>query len=113
MQRLLNSDNAVANVIGDGAAAEQSGAFYTTRPGKVWLHVYDSGGTFGVIKLQWKHAIGDAAWATFYPDGVEASYTSDFSLLMDLPGGLYWSFLTDTTTDSVPVYVEGDHIRLE
>lgn len=97
--------------LGTLTGATNSSAFVTTKHAKIWAHVYDTGGTFGTIKLQWRIAPTDS-WATFYPDGAEASYTSDFTILFDLPGGLYWSFLGNGTTDSVPIYIDGPSYRL-
>ena len=90
----------------------QCGGQYRRLERAVWIHLYKGGGgTFGTIKIQFREGAA-GTWDTFYPDGVEATYTTDRSILMDLPGGLQWSFLGDGSTASMPLRIDGNHILL-
>ena len=92
-------------------AVTPSSTFETTRNGKVW--VLTEGTTFGTITLQFSVDNGTTAFASFYPDGVEAAFTyTQMAKVFDLPAGVYFRFLGDASTAAITIYVSGDNINV-
>ena len=90
---------------------DTTGAFETTMPGKVWVHLATTIGT-GSVTMQ-KSIDKGTTWGSFIPDGVVESFTvSDATKLFDLPGGWYFRFLNVGDTAATTCYVDGPHIRV-
>ena len=87
----------------DVDGATDSTVFKTTTNGKVWVWIYAT--TFGSITM--KCSPDNSTYRSFYPDGVVATYTTEFARLYDLPGGLFWKFTGNATTDSAVIYISG------
>ena len=93
---------------------DTTGAFETTKHGKVWIHLVS---TFGGGDVTMEKSIDKGAnWVSFFPDQVEETFTAaaaaEVTKLYDLPGGWYWRFVNDATAAATTCYVDGPHIRV-
>lgn len=91
-----------------------SSVFRTTLQGNVWSWLHEAPGvtaTIGSVGL-WCSTSQGGTYEAYTPAGTAVAITAEGTYVLNLPGGLFWKFKGDGSTDVVVIHIDGPHIEL-